>query len=244
MVHAFVVRKGIIKDTFVSNALIHMYANCGELESSERLFNSMEEKDVVSWTALLSAYMNAGLVEEAERCVQNGYFENGLNVFNEMLRSYDQPNVVTIVSILPACAGLGDLKIGQAVHAYAIKNEFCELISQSVFVRIKEKKTAVLNEMTAAYVDEHKMDAARSILKSMQDYGLKPDEVSFNTLLAGHARNGEKNEAYELLSEVVNWGLKPNLVSFNVLVSGFQQSGLSSEALKYSQSFNHLPANI
>lgn len=67
MVHAFVVRKGIIKDTFVSNALIHMYANCGELESSERLFNSMEEKDVVSWTALLSAYMNAGLVEEAER---------------------------------------------------------------------------------------------------------------------------------------------------------------------------------
>lgn len=111
-------------------------------------------------------------------------------------------------------------------------------------MRIKEKKTAVLNEMTAAYVDEHKMDAARSILKSMQDYGLKPDEVSFNTLLAGHARNGEKNEAYELLSEVVNWGLKPNLVSFNVLVSGFQQSGLSSEALKYSQSFNHLPANI
>lgn len=44
-----------------------MYANCGELESSEGLFNSMEEKDVVSWTALSSAYMNAGLVEEAER---------------------------------------------------------------------------------------------------------------------------------------------------------------------------------
>ncbi|OIS98649.1 pentatricopeptide repeat-containing protein [Nicotiana attenuata] len=60
-------RKGIIKNVFVSNALIHMYANCGELESSEGLFNSMEEKDVVSWTALLSAYMNAGLVEEAER---------------------------------------------------------------------------------------------------------------------------------------------------------------------------------
>ncbi|XP_070029420.1 pentatricopeptide repeat-containing protein At2g37310-like [Nicotiana sylvestris] len=156
------------------------YAKNGKVDLTIRCLNEMQKNGmkpkVTSWNGVISG------------CVQNGYFENGLNVFNEMLRSYDQPNVVTIVSILPACVDLGDLKIGQAIHAYAIKNEFCEC----VFVKIKEKTTAVLNEVFAAYVDEHKMDAAHSTLKSMQDYGLKPDEVLLNTLLAGHAKWGKE----------------------------------------------------
>lgn len=99
------------------NALVSGYDKNGKVDLTIRCLNEMQKNGmkpkVTSWNGVISV------------CVQNGYFENGLNVFNEMLRSYDQPNVVTIVSILPACAGLGDLKIGQAVHAYAIKNEFC-----------------------------------------------------------------------------------------------------------------------
>jgi len=69
----------------------------------------------------------------------------------------------------------------------------------------------------------------------MENDGLRPDVITYNTLLAGNARNGQKKEAYELLSEMVRMGFKPDIVSFNVLISGFQQYGLSYEALKLFQ---------
>jgi pentatricopeptide repeat protein len=40
----------------------------------------------------------------------------------------------------------------------------------------------------------------------MENKGLRPDVITYNTLLAGNARNRQKKEAYELLSEMVQMG--------------------------------------
>ncbi|KAK9270931.1 hypothetical protein L1049_026518 [Liquidambar formosana] len=308
MVHGYVVRKELGSDVFVGNALIDLYSNCGYLRYSRSVFDMMKERDVVSWTALVSAYMDGGLLDEATEifrsmqfngvkpdliswnalvagfarngeidlalqslqqmqekglkprvnswngiisgCVQNGYFEDGLDVFNNMLWFPEDPNVVTIVSILPACAGLKNLNLGRAVHGYALKRELSGYIyvegslidmyskcgrtdyAEKVFDEVENKNTAMWNEMIAAYVNEGKMDAALGLLNLMQNDGFKPDVITYNTILAGHARNGQKTEAFKLLSDMVQMDLKPNIVSFNVLISGFQQFGLSIEALK------------
>ena len=65
--------------------------------------------------------------------------------------------------------------------------------------------------MIAAYVDEGKMDAALKLLRSMKNGDLKPDEITYHTILAGYARQGKKNDTYELLSEMNKIGLKPNI---------------------------------
>ncbi|KAL6962081.1 hypothetical protein U1Q18_037036 [Sarracenia purpurea var. burkii] len=193
---------------------------------------------VTSWNGFISG------------CVQNGYFEDALDVFNRMMSFPENPNVVTIVSILPACAAKKDQNLGRAIHGYAIKRNLHMKIhvegslidmytkcgrndyAEKVFARLESKNTAVCNEMISAYVNEEKMDAALGLLRSMKNNGMEPDEITYNTILFGHARNRKKNEAYELLSEMTKMGLKPNTVSFNILISGFQQSGLSYEALK------------
>ncbi|XP_077239698.1 pentatricopeptide repeat-containing protein At1g20230-like [Tasmannia lanceolata] len=65
VVHGYIIRKNLEVDVFVENSLIDMYANCGNLSSSRRIFDMMGERDVVSWTALVSAYVDAGLLDEA-----------------------------------------------------------------------------------------------------------------------------------------------------------------------------------
>ncbi|XP_059629673.1 pentatricopeptide repeat-containing protein At1g19720-like [Cornus florida] len=308
MVHGYVIRKQLLTDVFVGNALIDLYANCDDLRSSKYVFDTMRERDVVSWTALVSAYMDGGLLDDATNvfqsmqsngvkpdliswnalvagfarneetdlallsleemqekglkprvsswngiisgCVQNGYFEDALDVFGMMLSFPEDPNVVTVVNILPVCAGLKDLNLGKVVHGYALKSNFCKNVhvegslinmyskcgrndyAEKIFATIQNKNVAVWNEMIAGYVNEGKMESALRLLRLMQNYDLKPDRITFNTMLSGHARNGEKNEACKLLSEMSVVGLKPNIFSFNVLISGFQQSGLSQEALK------------
>ncbi|XP_052201710.1 pentatricopeptide repeat-containing protein At1g19720-like [Diospyros lotus] len=320
MVHGYVVRNESETDVFVGNGLIDLYANCGEFRYSKNVFDSMQERDVVSWTALLSAYMDGGLLEEATDIfhsmqvngvkldliswntlvsgfarngnidlafqyleemqeqgvkpqvtswngiisgfVQNGFYEDALDTFNRMVCFPENPNVVTLVSILPACAGTKDLNLGRAIHGYSIKRKFQGNIhvagslidmylkcgrndyAEKEFIQVEDKNTALWNEMIAAYVDEGKMDAALALLRSMQNDGLRPDEITYNTILAGHARHGRKNEAYDLLSEMTKMALMPNIVSFNVLISGFQQSGLSYEALRLFQTMQSPSSNF
>ncbi|THG00530.1 pentatricopeptide repeat-containing protein At1g19720-like [Camellia sinensis] len=308
MVHGYVIRNKLGTDVFVGNGLIDLYANCGDLTYSRNVFNTMRERDVVSWTALFSAYMDRGHLEEAidvfhsmqvngvkpdlicwnalvsgfarngeidsafqsleemqekelkpkvtswngviSGCVQNEYFEDALDVFNKMLLFHENPNAVTVASILPACAGMKDLNLGRAIHGYAVKSNLHRNIhvegslidmyskcgrndySEKLFGQVENKNITLLNEMIANYVNEGKMDSALGLHRSMKNDALKPDEITYNTMLAGHARHGEKNEAYKLLCEMTQTGLKPNIVSFNALISGFQQSGLTYEALK------------
>lgn len=310
MVHGFIVRKVFLSDVYIGNALIDFYSNCGDLESSKSVFNTMNKRDVVSWTALVSAYMKEGLVDDAQDvfksmqsngvnpdliswnslasgfarngeidlalksfkemqekglkprvnswngiisgCVQNGSFETALDVFRKMMQVYEEPDVVTIASILPACAELNELNLGKSIHGYSLKRKICEnkyvagsLIemyskrhrndyAKKVFISVREKNTTLWNEMIAAYVNDGKINEAVGLLRSMRNEGtIKPDVITYNTVLSGYARNGQKNEACELLSEMTQMDLRPNIVSYNILISGFQQYGLSYEALKY-----------
>ena len=311
MIHGYVIRKVSESDVFVGNALIDVYANCADLRLSRRVFDMMKERDVVSWTALVSAYMDGDHMDEAKEifssmqlngvkpdliswnavvsgfarngeiglallsleemqerglkprinswngmisgCVQNGYSKDALEAFSNMLCFPEDPNFVTIASILPACADLKDLNLGRAIHGYALKCELDNNIhvegslidmyskcgstdsAEQVFVKAENQNTVMWNEMIAAYVNKGKMKKALGLLRLMDNKGLRPDVITYNTLLAGNARNGQKKEAYELLSEMVQMGFKPDIVSFNALISGFQQSGLSYEALKLFQ---------
>lgn len=308
MIHGCVIRKGLDSDVFVGNALIDMYGNCGDLRHARSVFDAMDEKDVVTWTALVSAYMDEGLLDGAMEefhcmmfngvnpdliswnalvagfarngeidlalqyleamqekglkprvntwngivsgCAQNKYFADALDAFCNMLRFPEEPNFVTIASILPACAGLKNLNIGRAIHGYSLKRQLygnvhiegslIEMYSkcgrnadaEKVFAEAENKNTAMWNEMIALYVNDGKIEKALELLGLMQSNGSKPDAISYNTILFGHARNGQKQEVYELLSKMVQVDVKPNVVSFNVTISGLQQSGLTYEAVK------------
>ena len=52
--------------------LVDMYAKCGEIESSCRVSDGLNMRNVVSWTSMISGY------------VKNGLNEEGLVVFNRM----------------------------------------------------------------------------------------------------------------------------------------------------------------
>ena len=56
-------------DLFLGNALVDMYAKCGSLEESQRVFDKIPIQDVVSWNALLTGYAEKGLSKESIECL-------------------------------------------------------------------------------------------------------------------------------------------------------------------------------
>lgn len=112
-IHSYIKEIGLDSDATVSSALVDMYAKCGQLELSRAVFDSMHERDVVSWNVMISGY---GI---------HGYAKEALEVFAEMERGGVRPNGVTFLAILSACghAGLVDegKKLFNRMKEYSIR---------------------------------------------------------------------------------------------------------------------------
>ncbi|GER46063.1 pentatricopeptide repeat-containing protein [Striga asiatica] len=109
LIHAYVLRRGLESILPVMNALITMYAKCGELESSETIFDRMEKKDVVSWNSMISCYAIHGSGKDA------------LSVFRDMVGSGFSPSLVTFVSLLTACSHAGLVDEGKDIFNSMVK---------------------------------------------------------------------------------------------------------------------------
>ncbi|TMW98714.1 hypothetical protein EJD97_003616 [Solanum chilense] len=87
-------------DTFVCNIMIDMYGKCGSLASSIKIFNEMTDKNVITWTTIVSAL---GL---------HGYAHEALEKFKEMDMTGIKPDKVAFIAVLSACRHVGLVKEG------------------------------------------------------------------------------------------------------------------------------------
>ncbi|XVE50883.1 hypothetical protein DITRI_Ditri01bG0199100 [Diplodiscus trichospermus] len=94
-VHEYSKRSGFGNNVRILNTLIDMYVKCGCLEEARRVFDEMEERTVVSWSAMIQGLAMHGQAEEA------------LRVFSMMLEMGMEPNGVTFIGLLHACSHMG-----------------------------------------------------------------------------------------------------------------------------------------
>nr|VDD50662.1 unnamed protein product [Brassica oleracea] len=101
-IHEYVQRKKLIPNLLVENALIDMYAKCGCLDRARDVFENMKSRDVVSWTAMISAYGVSGKGRDA------------VALFSKMQDSGLVPDSIAFVTTLAACSHAGLLEEGRS----------------------------------------------------------------------------------------------------------------------------------
>ncbi|CAN0862830.1 Pentatricopeptide repeat-containing protein At5g08305 [Linum grandiflorum] len=92
-----------VKNRVSWNSMVDGYAKCGEMGLARQVFDLMSERDVVSWSSLIDGYVKAKRYQEA------------MIMFGKMKGDYSdscttRANEVTMVSVLSACAHLGELE--------------------------------------------------------------------------------------------------------------------------------------
>ncbi|CAH9147213.1 unnamed protein product [Cuscuta epithymum] len=90
-------------DTFVCNVMINMYAKCGSLDSSIKIFNGITKSNVISWTAIISSL---GL---------HGYAYQAIEKFDEMIMNGFKPDAVAFTAVLSACRHAGLVEQGMSL---------------------------------------------------------------------------------------------------------------------------------
>ncbi|GAB4831381.1 hypothetical protein Ancab_005392 [Ancistrocladus abbreviatus] len=102
--HGQLVKTKYCRDVKIGSALIDMYSKCGKTDDAQAVFDYIPEKNVFSWTSMIDGYGKNGKCSEA------------LNMFGRMRTEHQiEPNSVTFLSALSACAHAGLIDKGKEI---------------------------------------------------------------------------------------------------------------------------------
>ncbi|KAL0890442.1 hypothetical protein Bca101_014425 [Brassica carinata] len=101
-VHGVAIKTGYEEYTLVSNSMMSMYSSFDDLVAARKVFESLEEKDLVTWNTMISGYNQARLGE----CV--------MLVYKRFHRVGVKPDEFTFGSLLASSLDLDALEMVQA----------------------------------------------------------------------------------------------------------------------------------
>ena len=102
--HAKMITSGFHPNVIANNHLLSMYVKFSRINDAQKLFDEMPERNVISWSALISGFSQIGMPAVA------------LNYFRLMVCCVLEPNYYTYVGAVSACASRGDARSGKEIH--------------------------------------------------------------------------------------------------------------------------------
>eukprot|EP00250_Pteridium_aquilinum_P015153 c22412_g1_i1 orf=86-3610(+) len=199
--HADARTKGFNSSPFVANTLVSMYGKCGRIVEAENVFFGMLERNLVSWNAMISAY------------VECNETENALQLYKEMQEEGVNPNNRTFVFTLQACCLLADKEGAVSVNNKLTKVSALELAHRlHVDVQIKglDSDIFVGNALVKVYGKCGSVGEAQGVFYGLPQRNL----VSWNTLFSVFVEHGRGEKALRLFRQMQEEGVTPDERTF------------------------------
>ncbi|XP_020581096.1 pentatricopeptide repeat-containing protein At1g15510, chloroplastic [Phalaenopsis equestris] len=234
-------KNGLMPYTIVGNTLLDMYSKSSCIDKAVEIFKLMPEKDVISWSSIISGFRINHMNHEA------------LAFFRQMQVNI-KPNSITLTVALSACAAIGALMCGKEIHAYALRSglDFQGFLPNAIldlyvkcgkteyaltqFKLHETKDVGSWNIMLSGYLGRGHGDLAISLFCKMEEEGVQPDEVTFVSLLCACSRSGLVSHGlYYFGCMRAKYGVTPNLCHYSCIVDLLGRAGHLEEAHKFIQ---------
>ncbi|KAF5727028.1 pentatricopeptide repeat-containing protein [Tripterygium wilfordii] len=191
-------------NAFLHTSLIDMYMKCGLVDLAVKLFEEVDDKDVVLWTSMILGFSKNGKAVEA------------LALFHKMLRESISLNAFTLASILIACSSLGSLNQGKSVHGYMIRNGITlDVVNYTSLIDMYAKCGCVATALRVFNVMS------------------KKNVVSWSAIINAFGSHGLYSEAFAFFDQMISENQVPNSITFISVLSACSHSGKVEEGWKY-----------
>ncbi|KAH6809673.1 hypothetical protein C2S51_027456 [Perilla frutescens var. frutescens] len=236
-IHSPILKLGVQDNLLITNNLLSLYAKCFGGVRARHLFDEMPLKDVVSWTAVLSAY------------VKDGNHKEALRFFDIMKISGEKPNEFTFSNVLRSCCAFGDYVHGARAHASVIKHGFgsntilcsslielyskCDMLEGAVqvFNGLANADSISWTAMVSSFVQAGNWGEAVRYFIRMIESAVPPNEYTFVKLLVACSFLG-KDHIKLIHAQLILWGARLNLVLKTALVDSYAKCHEMEDALK------------
>jgi pentatricopeptide repeat protein len=203
-IHTQVVRRGCESDVNVRNSLIDMYTKCGSVEDAWTVFERTPTHDMVAWNAMIVGYAKS---DQGQKTI---------SLSRQMQAEGVEPDRVTFVGLLNACASLAALEQGKQVHDQVTQRGY----DTDVFVG---------NNIVHMYAKCGSIEDAQRFFDKMPTR----DVISWNVMLGGYAIMGQGKEALGHFERMCQEGVAVDSVTFAALLTACSRAGLVNEGLRY-----------
>ncbi|KAH1204932.1 Pentatricopeptide repeat-containing protein, mitochondrial [Glycine soja] len=248
-VHGWVIKRGFEGSVGVGNTLMDAYAKCGEMGVARKVFDGMDESDDYSWNSMIAEYAQNGLSAEA------------FCVFGDMVKSGKvRYNAVTLSAVLLACASSGALQLGKCIHDQVIKMDledsvfvgtsivdmYCKCgrveMARKAFDRMKVKNVKSWTAMIAGYGMHGCAKEAMEIFYKMIRSGVKPNYITFVSVLAACSHAGMLKEGWHWFNRMkCEFNVEPGIEHYSCMVDLLGRAGCLNEAYGLIQEMNVKP---
>ncbi|KAG0565624.1 hypothetical protein M758_7G001800 [Ceratodon purpureus] len=195
-VHNCIKNSGMEQNPYVANYLLKVYIRCARLQDAREVFDKLAEKNVFNWTTMIGGYAEHDRARDA------------LEVYDQMRQAGEQPNEITYLSILKACASPGGLQWGKGIHAH---------IKHGGFQPDVRVETALVN----MYAKSGSLDDARLVFDNMVERNI----ITWNAMISGLAQQGCGQEAFSLFLQMQKEGFVPNPVTYLSILNSNASTG-------------------
>ncbi|KAF6172196.1 hypothetical protein GIB67_024818 [Kingdonia uniflora] len=209
--HGRVLSMRLCENQFVETNLVNMYVMAGGdsgVIKVRKVFDTMTQRNVVTWNSMLAMYLRLGCVDEAREtfdvmperngvswttmidgCVHNGKSRQALALYHQMWRACVEVDEVTMVATLSACTELGDLETGRWIHSYVDKT-----FGSTNQLKLVSLNNAIIH-MYARVIEE-----AYRVFKKMKRRSI----ASWTTVITGLAKLGRGSEALDVFPSMLS----------------------------------------
>ncbi|KAK1550294.1 hypothetical protein Q3G72_016886 [Acer saccharum] len=246
-IHALIiVDERIELSVFVSTALLDLYSKCHNLLIAFRVFDRMEIKNEVSWTAMISG------------CIASQNYSMAIDYFRAMQKEGIKPNRVTAMVVLLACSKLDYIQYGKAIHGYAYRHDFdsndhlsvalmhmyCECTealhsARNMFERFKIKDVVTWSSIITGYSRSGDHDEAMKLFGLMRLEGIQPNSVTLLAIISACTSLSSLNHALGVHCYILKSGLDFDVFIGNALINMYSKCGCLAASL---QIYKEMPA--
>ncbi|XP_071688531.1 putative pentatricopeptide repeat-containing protein At1g69350, mitochondrial [Rutidosis leptorrhynchoides] len=190
-VHGRIIKHGFESDRVIRTSLLSMYGEVSDMVDARKVFDEMPERDVVSWSCVISMY------------VRNGKAGDGLKLFCEMMRDGYEPDYVTLLSVAEACGELGLRIQSKSIHGYIVTND------------IESGDLSTLNNsLIAMYGKCGELYNAKRLFNRVSNHCTS----SWTAMITCYNHNGYYLEALNRFNKMLESKTEPNEITMMVII--------------------------
>lgn len=228
--HACIVGCGLLSDVILGTGLVSMYAKCGSLENSHNVFDSLHDRNIVTWNAMISAYA------QSER-------QEAIQLFWQMQLECMLPHRTSFVALLNASGKQGNLAEGKWIHAYIsgsvldsdvmIGSALIHLYGRCqsskdacmIFKSLSNSNVICWTAMMVAFSKCGQVKEAVHLLQQMDVEGITPDDVTYISLVDGCANKEALMDGKWIHTRIVSSGFDSGVIVGNALITMYGKCG-------------------
>lgn len=236
-IHGLVLKLGFGFDKFVQGSLVNLYSKCGEISFAHKVFDQIDDKDLVLWNSLLDGYAKCGAVQVAMKLFEempekdcfswtvlidglakSGEVETARDIFEKM----PNRNLVSWNTMIN-----GYMKAGDVNSAF------------NLFNRMPTRDVITWNSMIGGFQSNSRFVEALEMFVRMLKEEFRPSHATLVSVISAVSGLASLGKGRSIHSYIVKSGIELNGVLGTVLIEMYSKCGSIDSALKVFQNIHH-----